>query len=193
MIPNQTFRSSMHGFHREDVIHYIEMLNNQHNEQIEQIKNQHREQMEQLAAQNREQLTELRQELDQAREQDELVESLREQLEQAEARIRELEEAITAPAPVPVSVPAAENVELETYRRAERTERMAKERARQICDRANGVLAEMTVKAETVSNQIGNLANQLADQMEQYRAAVLETKESFRQSVDALAAIQPDM
>ena len=194
MIPNKTFRSSVHGFNREDVIHYIEMLNNQHNEQAEQQKNLHREQMEQLAAQNREQLQELEQELEQAHERLALVDQLQQQLQQADERIRELEQR--KPEPVheaPKNHQAhADTLELETYRRAERTERMAKERAKQICDQANGILGEATVKAEQVSAQIGTLAAQLADQMAQYRQAVLATRESFRQSVDALAAIRPE-
>ena len=34
------FRSAFNGFNREDVVNYIEYLNNQHNSQVEQLNNQ---------------------------------------------------------------------------------------------------------------------------------------------------------
>ena len=40
MVPNQTFRSALNGFHRADVVNYIEMLNNRHMTELEQLRNQ---------------------------------------------------------------------------------------------------------------------------------------------------------
>ena len=34
------FRTAFRGFNREDVVHYIEYLNNQHNAVVEQLNNQ---------------------------------------------------------------------------------------------------------------------------------------------------------
>ena len=36
----QNFRSALSGFNREDVVHYIEYLNQQHNSQLEQLNTQ---------------------------------------------------------------------------------------------------------------------------------------------------------
>jgi len=36
----QTFRSAFNGFRREDVVRYIEYMNNKHNAQVEQLNNQ---------------------------------------------------------------------------------------------------------------------------------------------------------
>ena len=36
----QNFRSALNGFNRQDVVHYIEYLNNQHNAQLEQLNTQ---------------------------------------------------------------------------------------------------------------------------------------------------------
>ena len=34
------FRSQLNGFNRQDVVNYIELMNNQHNAQVEQLKSQ---------------------------------------------------------------------------------------------------------------------------------------------------------
>ena len=49
----------------------------------------------------------------------------------------------------------------------------------------------MTARAEAVSTQIEELAEALADQLEKYRQTVLSTKDTFRTSAEALAAMQP--
>ena len=36
----QNFRSAFYGFNREDVVRYIEFLNNQHKNQLDQLHNQ---------------------------------------------------------------------------------------------------------------------------------------------------------
>lgn len=118
------------------------------------------------------------------------LEQMNNQLMAANARIRELEQMITAPAPsVPIPTEAEE---LEVYRRAERTERQAQERARQVYEKANSVLAEATGKAEEVSDQIGAMADQLAEQLNQYRQVVLSTKDTFQASAASLAAVQAE-
>ena len=81
--------------------------------------------------------------------------------------------------------------DLEAYRRAERTERQAQERAKLICTQANEVLGDVTARAEAVSSQIEELAEALAEQLEKYRQTVLSTKDTFRTSAEALAAMQP--
>ena len=40
MAAPQRFRTAFRGFHREDVVSYIEYLNNQHTAQVEQLQNQ---------------------------------------------------------------------------------------------------------------------------------------------------------
>ena len=64
--------------------------------------------------------------------------------------------------------------ELEAYRRAEETERLARERAQQIYTQANAVLAEVTLKAETASAQVAAAADQVT-------AKLQGTKEAFAQ------------
>ena len=166
----QSFRSAFRGFNRQDVVSYIEYMNNKHNSQIEQLNNQ------------------LQVALSQPRD-----EELKAQLEAAQARITELEEALAEQDRAVVSDGAScTEQELEAYRRAERTERSAKERAEQIYAQANGVLAEATLKAESASAHIGAIADQVSAQLKEYQDSVLSTKATFQEAVATLYAIRPE-
>lgn len=170
MADMQNFRSAFRGFNRQDVVNYIEYMHNNHNAQLEQLNNQL-----QLA---------LSQPSD---------EELRTQLEAANARIAELETALSQQDKAVVSDAATcTEQELEAYRRAERTERVAKERAEQIYAQANGVLADATLKAESASAHIGAIADQVSAQLKEYQDSVLETKATFQEAVATLYAIRPE-
>ena len=159
------FRSAFHGFNREDVVRYIEYMNNQHNQKLEQLNAQLRE----------------------AKAQPTDTELLA-RLEAAEARCAELE-ALLAQQSAP-SVSSED--ELEAYRRAERTERLAQERANQIYTQTNAVLADVSVKAETASGEISAIAQQVSDQLAAYQQSVSAAKEAFEEAVAALYTIRPE-
>jgi len=159
----QQFRIAFRGFDREDVVRYIEQLNNQHNAQVEQLKNQ-------LAAAKAAPATD----------------ELQAQLDAALEKCARLEEQLAAAA-----VTTTEQ-ELEAYRRAERAERIAQERAQQIRTQANAVLADATVKAESAARQIAQLAVQTGEQLQAYQEAVAGTQALFRDVVAALCAIKPE-
>ncbi len=207
----QHFRSAINGFNRQDVVNYIEFLNNQFDSKVEQLNSQ----LQAASSPN----AELQSRLDAALAQ---IAELEAQLERqaaaapvvaAPAPVVPAEPApvVAAPAPVvpaepvapvipvaaPVAaapvVPAAPTTdELEAYRRAERTERMARERAQQIHDQANAVLADATVKAEAASEQIGTIADQIAGQLQQYQDSIVSTKEAFQDAVASLYALRPE-
>ena len=179
-----TFRTAMRGFNREDVVQYIEYINNKHNTEREQLNTQL-----QLA----------REELAKAQDNSDLLA----QLEAANARCAELEAKVSelesemdeltsaqpeeAPAePAAPEVPAktAED-ELEVYRRAERAERLARDRAAQIYTKANAILADVTVTVESVSDEITTLTSQLSAQAEAAKAQLQE-------AVASMYAIRPE-
>ncbi len=162
----QNFRSAFNGFNRKDVVDYIEYMNNKHNAEKEQLRNQLQSAQEKPSNSD-----------------------LQAQLEAAQARIAELEEALAAAEPVEKS---CTEEELEAYRRAERAERQANERAKQIYDQANAVLAEATVKVEGASAHIGAIADQVTEQLKDYQQSVQSTKEAFQEAVAALGAIRPE-
>ena len=138
----QTFRSAFNGFRREDVVRYIEYMNNKHNAQVEQLNNQlqtaYAELAQLKAAPNRES-------------------ELLGQINSLQTRCEELENALKTGA----SLPLQPEDELEAYRRAERTERMARERSAQIYAQANAVLSEATLKVEDAATQINRTSNRL--------------------------------
>jgi uncharacterized coiled-coil protein SlyX len=165
----KNFRSAFRGFNRQDVVNYIEYINNTHNTQVEQLNNQLQAAL--------------------ARPTDE---EMKAKLEAAEARIAELEATLAQQDRAVLSDGAScTEQELEAYRRAERVERVAKERAEQIYAQANGVLAEATLKAESASAHIGAIANQVSNQLKEYQDSVLETKATFQEAVATLYAIKP--
>lgn len=159
----QQFRSAFHGFNREDVVRYIEYLNNQHKNQIAQLNSQLQ------AAQASPASSELQAQLNAALE----------KCAQLEAHLAN------------ASVTTTEQ-ELEAYRRAERAERIAQDRAQQIRTQANAVLADATVRAEAASAQIAQLASQASEQLEAYQNAVIGTQSLFQDVVTALYCIKPE-
>ncbi len=156
----QNFRSAFYGFNREDVVRYIEYLNNQHKNQLEQLNNQL--QAAKAAPANTD---------------------LQAQLTAALEKCAQLEAQL--------STATTTEQELEAYRRAERAERIAQERAQQIRTQANAVLADATVKAEAASQQIAELADQANQQLMAYQAAVKGTQNLFQDVGASLAAIKP--
>ena len=162
MAAMQHFRTALAGFNREDVVRYIEYLNNQHNSQIEQLNTQLQTAQEALskAAQDPQ---------------------LQEKLAAAEARCAELEAMLSENGQAPI----LSGDELEAYRRAERAERLARDRASQIYAQANAALADATVKVEAISDGMNTLA-------EQYTAQLEQSKKNLQEAVAAMYAIRPE-
>ena len=163
MPAEQKFRSALGGFNRHDVVNYIEYINNKHNSELEQLNTQLQTAQEALA---------------QATDNSELLAKL----EAAEARCAELEEQLAAGGQVVV---ASEDNELETYRRAERAERLARDRAAQIYAQANAALADATVKVEAISDGMNALTEQFNIQLE-------DGKKQLQEAVASLYAIRPE-
>ena len=83
------------------------------------------------------------------------------------------------------------NAELEAYRRAERTERMARERAAKVYQQANGVLADATIKVDEAADQIGTLTEQVMAQLAQLQSAVSGSKEALRDAASTMYTLRP--
>ena len=155
-----SFRSALGGFNRSDVVNYIEFMNTQHSAQVAQLNTQLQNAQEALA---------------QAQKTD--TGELQSQLDAAQARIAELEAALAAKG-------APTDSELEAYRRAERAERMAQERAAQIYAQANAVLADATLKVQSAADGIKNVAEQVTQQVQ-------ASEQQLQEAVAAMYAIRP--
>ena len=164
MMDKIKFRIALRGFNRQDVVYYIDMLNQQHATQVNLLNSQ----------------------LQTAKDNPGNADLLK-QLEEINARCAELEAALTK------NAKAAEvaSDELEAYRRAEKAERIATAKANQIYSNANAVLADATVKAENASNGLADAAQKFSEQLAAYQASIQTAKDALQDAVSALYAIRP--
>ena len=82
--------------------------------------------------------------------------------------------------------------ELEAYRRAERTERLARERAERMYQQANGVLADATVKVDDAATQIGALSDRVISQLTELQNAVSGSKQALQDASSVLSTLRPN-
>ena len=165
MAATQRFRAAFNGFNREDVVNYIEYLNNRHTAQIEQLNNQLQEAKGAVSA-------------------DEAA-GLQAQLDAALQRCAELEEKLNAKE-------TSVSRELEAYRRAEEAERKANERAREIYKQAHAALADATVMAEAAAEEFNQVAERTTQQLKEYQTSIAATVSSFKAAASSLNAVKPE-
>ena len=161
----QNFRTAFRGFHRQDVVQYIEYINNRHNAQVNQLKTQ---------------LQTAREELSQFQTNSSAQDNadcadLQARLDEALSRCAQLEAQLAT---------SSEKTELEAYRRAERAERLAKERADQLSAQINAVLADAATRVEAVSSDVAEAVDNLTEKLQ-------SSKQELQNAVDALYSIRP--
>lgn len=168
MAESHNFRREFRGFNREDVVRYIEFINKKNTSLLNQLKSENQGLKDELAA--------LRANSGDA-EKDALIASLQEELAQLQAQ----QEA---------SEPT--NSELEAYRRAERMERVAKERADLIYQQATATLSEATLQVDTAAQQMTQLAEQVSAQISALQATVDSSKDALASAAATMYAIRPE-
>ena len=197
----QNFRSAFNGFNREDVVHYLEYINTKHNNQIGQLTAENQELRAALQQKPQEDQTELVQSLqDQcadltARLEEEKARcaQLSAQVEALQARCDALAEQAPAAAPDASEIKSAlATEELEAYRRAERIEREARERAELVYFQANGVLKEASAKVDGISADITDMADQVMLQLTQLQIAVSSSKQALQDASSIMGSIRPN-
>lgn len=187
MAEQKTFRTALNGFNREDVVRYIEYLNAQHTAQINRLNSELdflRSQSAPVAAQApadsdlvEQQAARIRELFDLSKEQEETIAALRAELEHAQQQTcsrSRMEE------------------ELETYRRAERTERMARERAEQMYRQANAVLADATAKVDDAADLISRMSDKVMSELSELQNAVTGSKQALKDAAATMYTICPD-
>ena len=201
MAQQQTFRSALNGFNREDVVNYIEYLNSVHTAELNQLHSEleflrnrgpvaeavPQVDEEAMAAQNemiQQQASRIRELFDRCKE-------LEEKLAATEEAKVHAEEKLQAVVTQQNSFQARANEELEAYRRAERIERLAKERAEQLYQQSNGALAEASILVEDAAGQISQLSDRVMEQLSQLQNAVCGTKQAMKEASQIMFAIRP--
>ena len=200
MAAAQNFRSAFNGFNREDVVHYLEYLNAKHSSQLNQLTAENealRKQVDALPELESQQLlvssleekcAELTRQLEETQSR---CTGLEQQLEAAQAQCAELQQAQPAEAPEPVLSPSASD-ELEAYRRAERIEREARERAELVYFQATSVLTEASAKVDGISADITEMADKVMSQLTQLQVAVSSSKQALQDASSIMGAIRPN-
>lgn len=200
----QSFRSAFNGFNREDVVHYIEFINAKHTTEVNQLKSDLDALQSKLDA-----ITEapdLTEELEALRaERDALLEKVAE-LEAQPATTSEKEQALQARcAELEAQLKAAQEAkaqpsvlqqcqisyELETYRRAERMEREARQRAEQVYHLTNSALADATSQVDAAAEQIGRMTDTVMSQLTELQAAVTGSKKALKDAAATMYTIRP--
>ena len=182
MASAQNFRSALGGFNREDVVHYIEYLNSKHTGALNQLKSDNQTLADELEAlRTKPDLTE---ECAQLREENqELHTQVAELTAQIEELTKQLEEAQQF-------TPLADE-ELEAYRRAEKAERTARERARQIYCQATGALADATTQVDDAAEHFKILSQRISDQLSELQATVERSKNALQGAAATMYTIRP--
>lgn len=191
MATPQSFRSAFNGFNREDVVHYLEYLNTKHASQLDQLNNE---------------VAFLRRKLEEQPETDpaageemtrrigELEEKLAESVQERETlsqKVSQLEKELDQSRAERVTVQHQADQELEAYRRAERTERMARERAEQVYRQTNGVLADATAKVDEAAEQVSAISDHVMSQLDLLREAVSCSKQALSNAAAGLYSLKP--
>ena len=174
---NLNFRSSLHGFNRQDVANYLEYLNNRHAAQVNQLNTD----LEARCRELEQQLSIARKERDEALAQREAAEqklaSARQDRE--EALLRSCGEKLEA------------NRELEAYRRAERTERMARERAEQVYSETGTVLTQASNRIEAALRQMTGISQQVTGQLDTLQTAIASSRLALQDAAQTIDKLKP--
>lgn len=212
----QNFRIAFNGFHRDDVVRYIEELNNKHAEEVNQLNSDlkyYQEkliEMENAAAEyaaapaapvapvvvpvadidaDDTSVEELMQQLSLAQD---AARTAEEELEAQKAENKRLQGLLDAALARQSAARARQEEELDTYRRAERVEREARNRANFIYDQVSTALSQATARMEDTASQINMLTETSMQQLKQLQLAISGSKEIFRDTVANLSAIRPE-
>lgn len=189
------FRSAFNGFNREDVVHYIQYLKSNHENQIRQLKAD-------LALMQRERFLpdaddskdeEIAQMQEQFEQQEAVLTALNAEKDELLAKCSQLEAQLVA---VTAERDAAANAkpvmsayvedELAAYRRAERVERLATERANDIYRKLRMALQDTAAKTDQATTNLDGISSQVSAQLSALRDSLLDSKSYLDQSLCTL-------
>lgn len=195
MAAQMNFRSSFNGFNREDVVRYIEYLNTKHSGEINQLNSELdylRTRQNELPAPEPEQDDTIAEQAARIRELFDRCNQLEQELETAKTEKEQLAAELAASQQNASRKLQAEE-ELEAYRRAERTERYARERAESLYRQANGALADATIKVDDAANQVAQMSDRVIAQLAELQDVVAGSKQALRDAAATMYTIRPNV
>ena len=200
------FRSAFNGFNREDVVHYIDYLNTTHENLVKQLQadlaNAQQEPEVISLPQDNTELASLR---EQCAQQETLLAAMNAEKESLMNRCIQLEAAlaaqkdvaaVVAPVVTPVAAPKAPlsaytDEELAAYRRAERVEREATDRAQNIYRQLNSLLGDATSQTNVAVSNLDSITEQVTNQLAELRNSLLSNQSYLEKTAADLLAMQP--
>ncbi len=193
------FRSAFNGFNREDVVHYIDYLNTTHENLVRQLQadlaNAHQEPEIITIPQDNSELESLR---EQCAQQETLLAAVNAEKEALMNRCVQLEAALAANKDASAVIPAAKtplnaytDEELAAYRRAERVEREANDRAQGIYRQVKTLLGNATSQTNVAVSNLDDIAEQINNQLSELRTSLLNSKDYLEQTAADFLAMQP--
>lgn len=201
------FRTQLKGFHREDVINFIQQQTQEHERRVRTMQeeiarlqgelNDARAEAERAHGAQEAEAETTQEELEQARERCAELESenaaAREEIARLTKRCEALEEAAEKqPEPAAEEKPAAEELEnykeleLAAYRRAELAERMAKERAAASDEQMKRILALTDERLMHTSQDFQTLLETFTKDFEQLRQVIRSAQALVAESAGGL-------
>ncbi len=198
------FRSSLHGFNRTDVVQFIQQQTDLHDKSLRALKDEN--------ARLQEALTEARTELERAHEE---RDALLVELEIARLAVIEVKEAPVAepvveasskppvvPEEAPIVVPTSiapempapkdadfNELELAAYRRAEMTERLARERAAASAERMKAIFAQVDEKLTVSANDVNTVIEAFRHDYDQLQTLLTEIRGIVEESSSGVKAV----
>ena len=203
-----SFRSSLHGFNRMDVVQFIQKTTSEHELELRRLAEERTRQQEELEQQKKElaarqeESERQKQELSQlpariARVFGQLKATERVLVNRIEFELAELREqnAALRQAQEPAGQPAAavqkpryDEMELTAYRRAEQTERMARERAAASAVRMRSAFEQAEEKLKARRQDITGLSDRFHADYDRLKQALDGVQDVFRESTERLHA-----
>ena len=196
----QNFRTAFNGFHREDVVRYIEELNTKHKAEVNRLKSDLKYLQEQLDEMESAPVAPVRttgastealeRELALAQETARATEArLIEQMAENK-RLQTLLDATLAHQTD--SRARQQEIELDTYRRAERVEREARSRATMVYEQVNAAIGDATSRVEETAEQIAALSDASMKHLKQLQLAISGSKQILRDTAASIGSIRPE-
>lgn len=202
----ENFRTALHGFNRSDVVQFIQSQTMEHEKALRVLREENSRLQDALVS--------ARMELEECNEE---KEALLAEMEALKTELEALKAAPPAPAPLPVAAPMVAPVaeapvsaldepiqpvaavaavapsdfnemELAAYRRAEMTERMARERANASADRMKSIFSQADEKLTLTAQDFSTLMDAFRSDFEQMEQLLATAQSIVNESSDGLKA-----
>ena len=183
------FRSSLNGFNREDVVRYMEYIYNKHSAQVAQLTNELESLRSKQDAMDSNRSADLEKQLTAVQQENS---DLKHRIAALEHSLQEANAALARPS-APAQAAAPTESELEAYRRAERVERVAKERARQVSQQTAQALGSVSSQLDSAAEQLMSVNAQLMQQLEHLQAAVVNGRQAVQDAAGMVERLNDEI